>query len=92
MLSHEAKANKENKETASGSSAPATHRTNWIVIVCAILIAIACTANTIHNIWFAGKGNQVPTTEQQDNYYQDPFASDSIANDTTAIDSLAKFQ
>ena len=87
-----AKANKENKETASGSSAPATHRTNWIVIVCAILIAIACTANTIHNIWFAGKGNQVPTTEQQDNYYQDPFASDSIANDTTAIDSLAKFQ
>ena len=87
-----AKASKENKETAPGSSAPTTHWTSWVVFVCAILIAIVCTVNTIHNIWFADKGNQVPVTEQQDNYYQDPFASDSIANDTTVIDSVAKFQ
>ena len=87
-----AKASKENKEIAPGPSGPTSHRTSWVVIVCAILIAIACTANTIHNIWFADKGNQVSATEQQVNYYQDPLVSDSIANDTTAIDSLAKFQ
>ena len=87
-----AKASKENKETAPDSSASSTHRTSWVVIVCAILIAIACTANTIHNIWFADKGNQASTTEQQDNYYQEPLVYDSIANDTTAIDTVVKFQ
>ena len=87
-----AKASKTNTDTDAGSSASTTYKTSWVVIVCAILIAIACTANTIHNIWFADESNQVPATEQQDNYSQDSFASDSIANDTTAIDSLAKFQ
>lgn len=87
-----AKANKVDIDTAPGSLAPTTHKTSRVVIVCAILIAIACTANTIHGIWFADKSNLVPATEQQDNYYQNPYASDSIANDTTAIDSLAKFQ
>lgn len=86
-----AKASKENKEITSGSSTPTTHRTSWIVIVCAIIIAIACTANTIHNIWFAEKDRQMPVIEQQDNNYQDSFVSDSIAHDTTAIDSVAKF-
>lgn len=87
-----AKATKENKGFAPKNSNQASHRTSWIVIVCAILIAIVCTANTIHNIWFADKGNQVPIAEQQDNSYQEPFVSDSIANDTTVIDSVAKIQ
>lgn len=87
-----AKASKDSKENAFSSSVPTTHRTSWVVIICAILIAIACTANTIHNIWFADKGNQVPATEQKDYYYQDPFASDSIAKDTTAIAPVTKFQ
>ena len=83
-----AKANKENKETVSGFSNQTTHRTSWIVIVCAILIAIACTANTIYNIWFDKNDSQIPVVEYQD----DSFASDSIARDTTDIDSVAKFQ
>ena len=87
-----AKASKENKEIAPGSSNQTSQRTSRIVIACAILIAIACTANTIHNIWFASKDYQVPVAEQQDNSNQTPFASDSIANDTTVLDSVAKFQ
>jgi len=87
-----AKASKENKEIAPESSNKTSHGASWIVIICAILIAIACTANTIHNIWFANKGNQEAVTEQQDNYYQNPLASDSLVNDSIAIDSVAKFQ
>ena len=87
-----AKASKKNIDNDPDTSAPTTYKTSWVVIVCAILIAIACTANTIHNIWFTDESNQVPATEQQDSYNENPVASDSIANDTIVIDSLAKFQ
>jgi len=83
-----AKASKENKEAVLGTSTSNTHQTSWIVIVCAILIAIACTANTIHNIWFSN--NPVPALQQQDdNYFS---ASDSTANDSVIVDSVAIFK
>jgi predicted nuclease with TOPRIM domain len=83
-----AKASKENNEIVRDSSSQTTHRTSWIVIVCAILIAIACTANTIHNIWFSN--NPVPALQQQDdNYFS---ASDSTANDSIIVDSVAIFK
>jgi hypothetical protein len=87
-----AKASKENNESISGYSNQTIHGTSRIVIVCAILIAIACTANTIHNMWFVEKESQTPVAEQQYDGYQYPSASNSISNDTTAIDSMAKFQ
>ena len=87
-----AKASKDNKEMVLGTSNHSTHQTSWIVIVCAILIAIACSANAIHNIWFAEKESQIPATEQQEDSSQYPFASDSTANDTTVIDSVTQFQ
>jgi hypothetical protein len=83
-----AKASKENNSIVHDSSNQTTHSTSWLVAVCAILIAIACTANTIHNIWFAQKDNQSSVAEQQNKDYQDFFVSDSIANDTIAIDSV----
>lgn len=87
-----AKVSKENKDTAIGSSNQTPHKTSWIVIICAIMIAIACTANTIYNIWFAEKDSPIPVAEQLDNDHQDPFTSDLNANDTTALDSVAKFE
>ena len=87
-----AKASKDNKEMVLGTSNHSTHQTSWIVIVCAILIAIACSANAIHNIWFAEKESQIPATEQQEDSSQYPFASDSTENDTTVIDSVTQFQ
>lgn len=87
-----AKASKENNEIVLSPSSQTTHRTSWIVIVCVIMVAIACTVNTIHNIWFTEKDSQMPVAEQQGNNYQDSFVLDSIANDTTAIDSVTKFQ
>jgi len=87
-----AKVSKENKDSAIGSSNQTPHKTSWIVIICAIMIAIACTANTIYNIWFAEKDSPIPVAEQLDNDHQDPFTSDLNANDTTALDSVAKFE
>lgn len=54
-----AKASKENEMTTSSGSRTVSYRTSWIVIVCAVLIAIACVANTVHNIWFAS--DKTPT-------------------------------
>lgn len=50
-----AKANKENGKATSAGQEIKPYRTSWIVIVCAVLIAIACISNTIHNIWFASE-------------------------------------
>lgn len=86
-----AKARKEDKETTHDTSSQAIHKTSWVVIVCAIIIAIACTANTIHNLWFVERGDAVPVVERQDNGSQKPFAADSTANDTTVVDSFARF-
>ena len=87
-----AKAIKDNSEIVHGTSNKSTHKASLIVIVCAILIAIACTANTVHNIWFSDNNSQVPVTEQQDDGYQYPFAADSIVKNTIVADSVAKFQ
>jgi len=87
-----AKASSENKGTVLDSTSQSAQKTSWVVILCAIIIAIACTANTIHNIWYTDMNNQIPVTEQPDNYSQVPFVTDSIANNITEIDSVAKFQ
>lgn len=87
-----AKASKDNGEKVLETPNQTSRQTSWIVVVCSILIAIACIANTIHNIWFVEKSNQVPLVENQDNYFQDTFDSDSIANDTIVVDTVARFQ
>lgn len=87
-----AKASKENREKVFETPNQKTPLTSWIVVVCAILIAIACITNTIHNIWYVDKNNQVPIVENQDDYFLDPYASDSITKDTAVIDTVAKFQ
>lgn len=54
-----AKASKENETITSSGSGTVSYRISWIVIVCAVLIAIACIANTVHNIWFSS--DKTPT-------------------------------
>jgi hypothetical protein len=83
-----AKASKENGTTRPVESDSRSHKTNWILIICAILIAIACIANTIHNIWFVDNNIQVPVVEQQYNDYQEPYAMDSVVTGTVAVDSV----
>ena len=83
-----AKANKENKESSLGTPAQTSRQTSWIVIVCAIFIAIACTTNTIHNLFFAEQDTQIIEAVQQDDAYQYPYTSDSVVNDTTVIDTV----
>lgn len=87
-----AKASKDNREKVLETPSQKTPLTSWIVVVCAILIAIACIVNTIHNIRYVKINNQVPMVENQDNYFQDPFISDSIANDTAVVDTTVSFQ
>jgi hypothetical protein len=83
-----AKASKENGTTRPVESDSRSHKTNWILIICAILIAIACIANTIHNIWFVDNNIQVPVVEPQYNDYQEPYAMDSVVTGTVAVDSV----
>ncbi|MBQ8158116.1 MAG: apolipoprotein A1/A4/E family protein [Prevotella sp.] len=83
-----AKASKENTDVSPGSYVQTPHRTSRIVIVCAILIAIACTANTIHNIWFNEKESQIPVEIQQYNGNNYLLTSDSTSTDTTIVDSV----
>ena len=78
------KASKEHGDT--GIVKMKQPKTSWIVIVCAVLIAVACIANTVHNIWFVNK--QEPVVEQQYNDYQDPRAVESIATDRSIADTI----
>ena len=87
-----AKASKENGATRPVDNDSEAHKTSWILIVCAIFIAIACIANTIHNIWFVDENNQEPVVEQNYNNYQNPYAMDSVATDTAAMDSVVRYQ
>ena len=81
------KANKENGDSGPVKLESKQPKTSWIVIICAVLIAIACIANTVHNIWYDDNNIQVPVVEQQYNDYQEPSAMDSVATDTAAVDS-----
>lgn len=83
-----AKASKENMTTGPVVSDSSSHKKSWILIICAILIAIACITNTIHNIWFVDNNNQVPMVEQQYNDYQEPFSTDSVATNAAVVDSV----
>jgi len=80
------KANKEGESTIPVGGAKQSY--NWLVIVCAVLIAIACITNTIHNIWFTDRNMQASFTEQQNNNYHDSFSQDSIINDSLNVDSF----
>jgi len=82
-----AKANKENNSQGAVDTYHKSTSTNWIVIVCAILIAIACIANTIHNIWFSNNDINKPVSEQQFSGFEDPFVADTTATDTAVVDS-----
>ena len=79
-----AKASKESGVTVE-SKQP---KTNWIVIVCALLIAAACTVNTVYSIWFVDKNYQLPMIEQQYNDDQKSYVIDSVATNTAIVDSI----
>ena len=81
------KANKENGTTKPGGLESEQPKTSWIVVICAVLIAIACIANAVHNIWFVDN-NKV---EQQYIDYQNSSSMDSIAVDTIIADSVASY-
>lgn len=80
-----AKEIKENDTIRPVDSDSRSHKTSWILIVCAILIAIACIANTIYNIGFVEDKNKASIAEQQYNGYQDPYVVDSVASDTAVV-------
>lgn len=82
-----AKASKENKGMDSDDSNTKSSKTSWIVIICAVLIAIACITNTIHNIWFNDDVTPAPAIEQQYNDYQEPYMPDSVSNDTAVMNT-----
>ena len=84
-----AKANKENGTASPVGLESKQPKTSWIVIVCVIMIAIACIANTVHNIWFVDTNKQIPIVEQQSNDYQGAYAIDSVAADTAVVDSVS---
>lgn len=81
------KANKENGTTKSVGLESKQPKTSLIVVICAVLIAISCMANAVHNIWFVDK-NKV---EQQYNDYRNPFAIDSVAVDSAEVDSVVRY-
>lgn len=85
-----AKAIKQNESTVPVGLELKQPKTNWIVIICAILIAIACIANTVHNIWFVDDKKQEPMVEQQYNDYQEsrvlePSETDTVLMNTTVV-------
>lgn len=84
-----ARANKEHKESVLGASNQMVPKTSTTVIVCAVLIAMACITNTIYNIWQTEKNNQAPIIEQFDDGSQNPYISDSIAIDSVRVDTLS---
>ena len=75
--------NKETEDNNSDFTEEKSSNTNILVIACAIIIAIACVANTIHSIWF----NHLPIY----NNSQNTIANDSIRNDSLAIDSVVNY-
>jgi len=82
------KANKQNGIIRPVNSDSEPSKTSPILIICAIIIAIACITNTVHNIWFANDTPQEAVVKQQ---YEDFFktdANDSVANDTIVVDSV----
>lgn len=83
-----AKASKQNESTVPVGIELKQPKTSWIVVVCAILIAIACIANTVHNIWFVDNNEQVADVEQQYNDYQEQVVNDSVVADTAMLDSV----
>ncbi len=81
------KASKENEKTIITGTNPKLSYTSWIVPACAIIIAIACVFNTIHNIWYTDKQTQVQMVDEQYNDYQEPDVIDTLANDTIKMNS-----
>lgn len=86
-----AKASKEHGTTGLVELESKQPKTNWIVVVCAVLIAIACIANTIHNILFVDNQKQEPVVEQQYHDYQEPYTVNPVVIDTTAVDSIVGY-
>ena len=82
-----AKASKESLPQGSVGLETKQPRTSWIVIVCAIMIAIACIANTVHNIWFVDN-KQVPMFEQEYDDYPIPSVMDSVSTDTVVLNPV----
>ena len=85
------KATKQNGITRPVDSDLGTSKTSLIVIICAVLIAIACITNTVHNIWFANNSQQEPVVKQQYDDYFKTGVVDSVANDTVAIDTTFNY-
>ena len=66
----------------SGNIPQGRQNNNWVILVAVVLIAIACIANTVHNIWFMEPSERtVKELYDEDNLW----GTDSIANDSVAI-------
>lgn len=77
---------KENGNTTIAPGGTERQRPNWILVLCAILIAIACITNTIHNIWFNEKAETAPVEQKVDEqHYSMP---DSTIKNPIIRDSL----
>ena len=48
---------KENGNVTVSSNGEVKPKSNWIIVLCAILIAIACISNTVYTIWFSEKAD-----------------------------------
>jgi hypothetical protein len=82
------KANKQNGITRPVNSDSEPSKASPILIICAIIIAIACITNTVHNIWFANNTQQETVVKKQYDDFFKTDINDSVTNDTIAIDSV----
>jgi len=82
------KANKQNGIIRPVNSDSEPSKTSPILIICAIIIAIACITNTVHNIWFANDTKQETVVKKQYDDFFKTDANDSVANDTIVVDSV----
>ena len=48
---------KDNGHVTVSSNGEVKPKSNWIIVLCAILIAIACISNTVYTIWFSEKAD-----------------------------------
>ena len=71
---------------SANSSAPERRerKINWLLIVSVVLIAIACVANTVHNIWFDNNNHAIELPIPDNSIIE----TDTIPIDTMAIDTV----
>lgn len=86
-----AKANKTSKSPDYDNHSPRPVKTNWLVVLCAIIVAVACVVNTVHSIWFSNYNVEIAIPQQESvTHPNSGVGMDSLLNDTLVIDSVVK--